>query len=882
MYDHQYRIDMKKLAEELRSRVLSATLEAELVVDGDEGSNTTRRVLTLDHIARVTTLRSKEPGRLAAKCMVNNTLFSTALHPDPGAVPLPKNGIMLGPDDTMLVYALDEVSIEWVVPVRADIWVQKGGEPELITIMPDTVDARWWPELMMFVNEASFWLGTASAGVAVFVPEGATKVAGVVVLVLSILGYAGSKLANPLVIEVTETLVLAELDETPTVHLVEGSANVYDWYRQEMIAVPSGHKAVMSTEGAVTSVSVFEKNELDDGQIEWIERESAVDDDVNSEEPMIPETLVLYDGFLLDLPDPPDPWTWANVESLDPESRSTEFSIRSSEEGTELSGSGIVLTDEGSWIETTTTVEVECVGAQYWGDPMSGWARVSVDGSEVWVGNTSAEQESTEDAHFVYLEVCGLTSDAHTLRIENMGIAGEGGGTDVNVLYFGLRQPAAIGPNPTATPAPAEREAALFAYYPFDGDSLDHSGNGHHGENHGGVFAPGVRRQAIHLDGIDDFVQIPVNINPDVMPQMTMLAWVNPDSDKEKAVISHDNGGFDRTIDMDGRGGGYGWSAFSGSAGVLGYHPITVGEWVSLVAVYDQEADSVTLYVNDDVYEGKGMLGAGTEHTLIGANPRFGNHFQGLIDEVMIIGIALTHEQITALREQTSGVTAVEPVEDPVPEPTAHPAETPSETDEEFGDVMGVIDLLRDDEPVFVDDFGTSKKGWLYAPGLGASVNLEEEALQFEVFTPNYMAGNLYHWELSNLLAEVDVRRIAGSLSSGYGLSFRLSDSDNMYIFHIDGNGNYRLHKRVEGEGEDLVDWTYSAAIDLGPGAVNHLGVYMRGSFIVLMINDEVVDVIEDDDLTWGFVGPTVISDDEGDIVVAFDNFILWDWDVVP
>ncbi len=45
----------------------------------------------------------------------------------------------------------------------------------------------------------------------------------------------------------------------------------------------------------------------------------------------------------------------------------------------------------------------------------------------------------------------------------------------------------------------------------------------------------------------DDYASAPVNINPDVMPQMTMVAWVRPDDGSPiRQVISHDNGGYDR------------------------------------------------------------------------------------------------------------------------------------------------------------------------------------------------------------------------------------------------------------------------------------------------------------------------------------------------
>jgi|GEM_PF-5510373 len=55
-------------------------------------------------------------------------------------------------------------------------------------------------------------------------------------------------------------------------------------------------------------------------------------------------------------------------------------------------------------------------------------------------------------------------------------------------------------------------DSAMSAYYPFDGDYLDYSGNGNHGAAHGGpVFVNdqwGNPGKALKFDGVDDFVEI--------------------------------------------------------------------------------------------------------------------------------------------------------------------------------------------------------------------------------------------------------------------------------------------------------------------------------------------------------------------------------------
>ena len=88
------------------------------------------------------------------------------------------------------------------------------------------------------------------------------------------------------------------------------------------------------------------------------------------------------------------------------------------------------------------------------------------------------------------------------------------------------------------SPTPTLAGAGLVAYFPFEGDIVDHSGNGNNGTNHNATFVAGYSGQGLSFDGVDDYVSAPININPDVMPQMTMIAWARSNSDSEGTVIS--------------------------------------------------------------------------------------------------------------------------------------------------------------------------------------------------------------------------------------------------------------------------------------------------------------------------------------------------------
>lgn len=54
---------------------------------------------------------------------------------------------------------------------------------------------------------------------------------------------------------------------------------------------------------------------------------------------------------------------------------------------------------------------------------------------------------------------------------------------------------------------------SLVAYYPFDGNANDASGNGNTGEENGGVtFVDGINGQAANFDGVDDYIELPASV----------------------------------------------------------------------------------------------------------------------------------------------------------------------------------------------------------------------------------------------------------------------------------------------------------------------------------------------------------------------------------
>ena len=146
------------------------------------------------------------------------------------------------------------------------------------------------------------------------------------------------------------------------------------------------------------------------------------------------QTAVLQDGDARAFSSPPEGVAYANVNDTSPPA---EVTITDSGGLWRFHG-WIALMEKGQWIEANIQANASNVGVQFWGDTNDGWGRVLVDGQEVWRGNTYGSDVNYPGSAFVkYLEISGLTPGTHTVRVENLGQVGAGGGDDVAVYFFG-------------------------------------------------------------------------------------------------------------------------------------------------------------------------------------------------------------------------------------------------------------------------------------------------------------------------------------------------------------------------------------------------------------------------------------------------------------
>lgn len=206
--------------------------------------------------------------------------------------------------------------------------------------------------------------------------------------------------------------------------------------------------------------------------------------------------------------------------------------------------------------------------------------------------------------------------------------------------------------------------ASLVGFYSFDQDNFqDASGHNNHGTAAASspTFVAGYQGHAAAFNsGLNQFFTVPIDIRPGSLAQVTFGGWFYLTSGSPiRGLISADNGGFDRTLDLDSRGGA-GIAAFTG-AGVLGSGVTPLNGWTFVAVRYDQSAGTVKLDVGTQRFSASASFNNDAlSTTTIGRNPRFDTPYQGWIDNVFFFDTALTDAEIVVIR--SGGAGAILPV----------------------------------------------------------------------------------------------------------------------------------------------------------------------------------------------------------------------------
>ena len=188
------------------------------------------------------------------------------------------------------------------------------------------------------------------------------------------------------------------------------------------------------------------------------------------------------------------------------------------------------------------------------------------------------------------------------------------------------------------------------AEWEAEGSAEDSSGQGNHGTAYSVSYAPGVHGQAFELDGKTSYLTTPVDTRPEQHPYMTWSAWVLPRKLAGNHLIlsAYWDGWCRALLIQDGR-----FMVYTGEAW-LTPESADAGVWQHIAVIFTP--DEIRFYKNGVEYfhDHKGGTSGASAPLVIGRNPRAGEFFSGLIDEVEIFERALSSEDVVGLYNKYS------------------------------------------------------------------------------------------------------------------------------------------------------------------------------------------------------------------------------------
>jgi len=212
-------------------------------------------------------------------------------------------------------------------------------------------------------------------------------------------------------------------------------------------------------------------------------------------------------------------------------------------------------------------------------------------------------------------------------------------------------------PEPEPLPEPVDPGVVgLVAFYPFENDANDSSGNGLHGTIVGDpVFVQGPTGYGMALDFTADYVDCGNSPLFDITEQITVAAWVNIRSvpGEWRAVISKGDAAWRISTNAATQGlhfgfedGTRGWQAANAKT------VLALSEWHHVCATYDK-TNGARIYIDgrlDGTNADKQGITLSTYNVYIGENAQqAGRFWDGLIDEVVIYNRALSAAEVVYL-----------------------------------------------------------------------------------------------------------------------------------------------------------------------------------------------------------------------------------------
>jgi hypothetical protein len=128
--------------------------------------------------------------------------------------------------------------------------------------------------------------------------------------------------------------------------------------------------------------------------------------------------------------------------------------------------------------------------------------------------------------------------------------------------------------------------------------------------------------------------------------------------------------------------------------------------------------------------------------------------------------------------------------------------------------------------------------------------------------------------DVEDFILSADIQQIEGPPYGEAGITYRVTQDYDYYLFEVDAQGEYAVYLRYQQDWYELLPWTPSPTIHVGSS--NNLTALGRNAQFDLFINGQFVSTLTDDRLSSGTAGVLIglsEPDDEGSW--EFDNFQL-------
>jgi len=224
------------------------------------------------------------------------------------------------------------------------------------------------------------------------------------------------------------------------------------------------------------------------------------------------------------------------------------------------------------------------------------------------------------------------------------------------------------------TNAQVNLQNGLVAYYPFNGNANDESGNSNTGTVNGATLTEdrfGNSNSAFNFNGIDDFIEVANNINLNITGDKSIICWylITNNPTNEYPVILYKEGidvfptyglGFAHNLPQDPNYENVQFLFGSGNTNFNIYstqkYSDYLNQWVCISATYSQNTGIQKIYFNGilshSINIGSQISNISDKPLQIGRGDSYNTsltYFNGKIDDIRIYNRALTEQEIGAL-----------------------------------------------------------------------------------------------------------------------------------------------------------------------------------------------------------------------------------------